>query len=114
MGGPGVIVPFLGGCHAAGWIEVDTDELRAAAAGMLGVGDGLHATAAQGVLLGRTGYGDAQLGASARRFADQFAYLVRCSGDDAIDCATAMRGSAEAYDEMDAIAGYTFDGLGPP
>lgn len=96
-----------------GWIEVDTEELRAAGSGMLRVGDGLHETSARGVLLGRTGYGDARLSAVAGRFADRFGYLVRCSGDEAIACGDAMRESAEAYERTDADAGYHFDRLVP-
>lgn len=97
-----------------GRIEVDSEELRTAGSGMLGVGDELHATAARGVLLGRSGYGDARMSASARQFADRFGYLVRCAGDEAVDCGVAMRGSADGYDEMDALASDRFESYGPP
>lgn len=80
---------------------------------MLRVGDSLHAAATAGVLLGHNAYGGQPVGPAAGRFADRFAYLVRGLGEEAIKAGHAMRGSADGYDEMDAIAGYTFDGLGP-
>lgn len=93
--------------------EVDTEELRAAGSGMLRVGDSMHAAATAGVLLGNGAYGGSPLSPAAGRFADRFAYLVGGLGDGAIDAGHAMRGSADGYEEMDAVAGYTFDGLGP-
>lgn len=96
-----------------GFYEVDTDELRACGNGMLGAGDALHTTGTKGLMLGHSTYGltGATLDRAATRFADRFTYLLGQLGDEAIRMGHAMRGSAFAYEESDAMIAQSQDDI---
>lgn len=93
--------------------EVDTEELRAAGSAMVRTGDDLAASARRGLLLAEGSYGVRELDGAGARFASRFTYLVDGLGEEIANVGVHMRGSADAYEEVDAMTRQGFGEVMP-
>ncbi|WP_182112775.1 hypothetical protein [Actinotalea sp. JY-7876] len=96
----------------ASLFEVDTDELRRVGNTMVGIGDDVAEVARTAPMDGRGEWGHQGLAGAGDRFGARYRYLIEQLAEDVDRGGVSLRGSANAYEEMDAINAASIAGLG--